>query len=95
MKTSYHYSKKITVDNTREAKPDYLNWCAVAHKYQVRSDAGGLQCRFENVETLTEARQLARQRAKVCGWAEIFRWADSGTTLKKFHIATYERELTL
>jgi len=90
---TYHYSTKITVDDGREAKPDYFAWCEVAHKYQVRSDAGGLQCRFDNVETLTEARKLARNRARICGWAEISRWAESGTMLKKFHIATYEREL--
>lgn len=91
---SYHYSGKITVDNTREEKPDYLTWCDVAHKYQVRSDAGGMQCRFDNVETLTEARRVAKHRAKLCGWAEIFRWAESGTMLKKFLIATYELELS-
>lgn len=91
---SYHYSKKVNVDNTKEEKPDYLSWCDVANKYQVRSDAGGMQCKFDNVETLTEARKVAKQRARICGWAEIFRWAESGTMLKKFHIATYERELS-
>ena len=91
---TYHYSQKITVDNTSEAKPIYLSWCKVTHKYQVRSDAGGMQCKFDNVETLTEARKIAKQRAKLCGWAEIFRWAENGTMLKKFHIATYDRELS-
>jgi hypothetical protein len=91
---TYHYSKKITVDNVREEKPAHLTWCLVANKYQVRSDRGGMQCRFDNVETLSEARKLARERAKLCGWAEVFRWAENGTMLKKFHIATYERELS-
>ena len=91
----YHYSIKITVDNTREEKPSYLTWCKVANIYQIRSDHGGMQCKFDSAETLSEARKIAKQRAKLCGWAEIFRWAESGTTLKKFHVATYERELTL
>lgn len=93
--SGYYYSKKITVDNTREEKPGYLTWRKVANMYQVRSDHGGMQCRFDNVETLSEARKIAKQRARLCGWAEISRWAESGTVLKKFHVASYERELTL
>lgn len=91
---TYHYSRKITVDKEREVKPDYLTWCDVANKYQVHSDAGGTQRRFDNVETLTEARKIAKQRARICGLAEIFRWAESGPMLKKFRIATYDREIT-
>ena len=95
MKTGYHYSKKLTVDNERDIKPSFMSWCKVAHKYQVRSDAGGMQCKFDNFETLTEARKHAKNRAIICGWAEIFRWAESGTMLKKYHIATYDRDITL
>ena len=62
---TYHYSKKVTVDNNKEEKPSYLTWCDVANKYQVRSDAGGMQCKFDNVETLTEARKVAKQRARI------------------------------
>ncbi len=82
---------KITINNTREAKPAHLSWCKVANIYQVRSDHGGMQCRFDGAETLIEARRIAKDRAKLCGWAEISRWAESGIMLKKFHIATYER----
>ena len=91
---TYHLKRKFTVGNTAEPKPDHLTWCKVDNIYQVRSDPGGMQCRFDNVDTLTEARKIAKQRCGLCGWAEIFRWAESGTMLKKFHIATYERELS-
>lgn len=89
---AYHYVKKITVDNTREEKPEYLKWRK--QHYMVRSDGGGMSTRTDTCDTLTDARKLAKQRAKSCGWAEIFRWAENGVQLRKFHIATYERELS-
>lgn len=91
----YHYSKKLTVTNEREEKPASMHWVKSRPRYQVRSDAGGLNTRIENCATLIEARKAAKQRARACGWAEIFQWAENGVSLKKYHVATYERELTV
>jgi len=90
----YHMSKKITIDNAREEKPAHMHWVKSRPRYQVRSDAGGLNTRFEDFSTLIEARRAAMARAKACGWAEIFQWAESGVILRKFHVATYDRELS-
>lgn len=90
----YTHAKKLTVDNAREAKPDFMHWVKNRPRYQVRSDAGGLNTRIEDFRTLSEARKTAKMRARVSAWAEIFQWAENGVSLKKFHVATYERELS-
>ena len=93
---AYHYKRKISVDNTREEKPENMKWVnsKERYSYMVRSDAGGLSTRTDHCNTLTEARKTARQRAAACGWGEIFRWAENGVSIRKFHVATYERELS-
>lgn len=95
--SGYHYAKRVTVTNAPEPKPPYLKWAKRAGKnwYQVRSDAGAMSTRIDDAETLTEARRIARQRARVCGWAEVFRWAESGVMLRKVFICSYDREVTL
>lgn len=90
---AYQYSKKIDVDNDPEPLAKGLKW-SKRLGYQVRSDAGALNTRTEQTDSLTEARKLARRRAKECGWAEIFRWAESGVMLRKHFVASYERELS-
>lgn len=91
---AYAYAKKLTVDNTREEKPASMHWVKTRPRYLVRSDAGGLITRHEDCKTLSEARKTAKARARVNGWAEVFQWAENGVSLKKYHVATYERELT-
>ena len=95
---SYHFAKRITVTDEPEALPRGLRWTTRKRDgkspYMVRSDAGGMSTRTDHCDTLTEARKLARQRAKVCGWAEVFRWAESGVQTRKMFVAAYERELT-
>jgi hypothetical protein len=90
---AYHYSKKLTCEEYKHVKPAHLTWRKGGAAYQVRSDAGNLNTRFEDFATLTEARRVARKRAMVCGWAEVFRWAESGVILRKIAICVYEREL--
>ena len=90
---SYHYANKIEVTNCPEPKPENMHWVKNRPRYQVRSDAGNLACKFDDCKTLTEARKFARARAKSCGWSEIFQWAENSTQLRKFFIAEYTREL--
>lgn len=89
---AYHYARKVTVTNEPEPLQRGLKW-SKRLGYQVRSDAGGMSTRTETADTLTEARRVARQRAKACGWAEVFRWAESGVSMRKHFVAAYEREL--
>lgn len=91
---AYRYGKNITVDNAREEKPASMVWVKNRPRYQVRSDAGGLNTKFDDFHTLSEARKMAKVRARACGWAEIFQWAENGVILKEYHVATYGRELT-
>lgn len=90
---AYHCAKNVTVTNEPEALQRGLKW-SKRLGYQVRSDAGAMTTRTEQVSTLTEARRVARQRAKACGWAEVFRWAESGVSMRKHFVASYERELS-
>jgi hypothetical protein len=90
---AYHYTRKITVSDARESLPDGMRWVKGRPQYQVRSDGGGLSTKFDDCETLTAARKLARQHAKRCGWAEIFRWCENAQSLRKRAVAVYEREL--
>ena len=93
--SGYFHSRKITCTNQPEGLARGLRWRAKGYRYQVRSDAGGLNTRFDDCETITEARKIAKQRAKACGWAEIFRWAESAVMIRKFFVAAYERELEI
>lgn len=94
---AYHYAKKVTIsDNEPEALQRGLKWAKQANGkpfYTVRSDGGGMSTRNENCESLTEARKIARQRARDCGWAEVFRWGENAVMLRKHFVCTYEREL--
>lgn len=93
---TYHHKKIVAVTNEPEAKPVGFRWVKTRPQYQVRSDAGGLSTRFDDCETLTEARKIAKQRIKAgqTTWAEVFRWAESGVSLRKFFVCEYERELS-
>jgi hypothetical protein len=92
---AYHYAKKTTVHNEPAPLPAGLHWVKQTKRppYQVRSDAGGLNTRFDDCATLTDARRVARKRAWACGWAEVFRWAESAVQLRSILVAVYEREL--
>ncbi len=90
---AYHYAKKITVTNEPETLGKGLKW-SKRLGYQIRSDAGHLDTRMDQADTLTDARKTARARAKQCGWAEIFRWAENGVMYRKHFVASYERELS-
>ena len=89
--TGYHHSKRITVTNF---KPENKLWRKHS-PYQVRSDGQGLTTLFHDADTLTEARRIARARCKACGWAEVFRWSETGVMIKALLVAVYEREVTL
>ena len=89
--TGYHLEKRITVTNF---KPENKLWRKHS-PYQVRSDGQGLTTLFHDADTLTEARRIARARCKACGWAEVFRWAETGVMIKALLVAVYEREVTL
>lgn len=91
--SGYHFARRVTVTNEPEPTAPHLKWAASRPQYQVRSDAGAMSTRCEDFATLTEARKAARARARACGWAEVFRWAENGTTLRKFFVCSYEREL--
>lgn len=91
---AYHLKQKITVDNTREVKPDGYAWRKNKAQYQVRSDGGGMCTRFDDFPSLGEARKAAMARARACGWAEVFRWAENGQSIKKYVVAIYDRELS-
>lgn len=95
--SGYHYARKVTVTNDPEPLQRGLRWSSRKRDgkppYMVRSDAGGMSTRHDHIDTLTEARKVARERAKACGWAEIFRWAENGVMIRKFFIASYEREI--
>lgn len=84
--------RKITVVNDPEPLQRGLKWSRRLG-YQVRSDGGGMSTRIEQTDNLTEARKLAKQRAKQCGWADVFRWAESGVAYRKHFVARYDREM--
>ena len=93
---AYHLAKRVTVTNEPEALPKGLRWANRKDgksPYTVLSEAGGMDTRYDHCATLTDARKLARQLAKERGWAEVFRWAESGVQIRKVFVASYEREL--
>lgn len=95
---AYTYARKITVTHEPETLQRGLRWVRRTrggkHPYMVRSDAGGMSTRTDHCGTLTEARKIAHERAKACGWAEVFRWAESGVMLRRHFVCSYERELS-
>lgn len=95
---AYHYARKITVTNEPETLQRGLRWVNRLRDgkppYMVRSDAGGMSTRTDHCDTLTEARKIARERAKACGWSDVFRWAESGVMIRKHFVCSYERELS-
>jgi hypothetical protein len=92
--TGYHYARKITVtDEERELIPAGFRIVKGRPRYCIRSDGGSLTTRHEDATTLTEARRIARNRARDCGWAEIFQWAETGTQLRRFLVSVYDREM--
>ncbi len=93
--SGYHYAQKIEVTDIHEPLLQGFRWIKAAQRppYCVHSDGGGLTTRHEDAQTLTQARKLARERARECGWAEVFRWAETGTQLRRFFVTQYEREL--
>lgn len=90
-------ARKITVDESYDKNPPAgYSWKfnGRARGYSVRSSNGPLSVKHEDFPSLTEARKHAR--AIVRGglpWAEVFRWAESGTGIKKVFIASYEVEI--
>lgn len=90
---SYHYADKITVCNEPETLQRGLRWVNRKRDgkppYVVRSDAHADHC-----DTLTEARRIAKARARGPGaWGEVFRWAESGVSIRAHFVASYEREI--
>ena len=93
--SGYHYARKIEVTTDREPLPRGMRWVRRTKRppYLVRSDGGGLSTRTDDCATLNEARKVANYHARRCGWAEIFRWAESETQLRSMFVASHEREL--
>ena len=95
---SYRHADKITITNAPETLQRGLRWQNPKRDgkrpYMVRSDSGGLHTRTEHCDTLTEARRVALARARGPGaWGEIFRWAESGVSMRAHFVASYEREV--
>lgn len=95
--SGYHYARKITVTNEPAALPRGMHWIPRSKRppYLVRSDAGGMNTRFDDCPSLTEARKIARDRAKSCGWAEVFRWCENAQQMRAIIISVYDREIQL
>lgn len=62
-------------------------------EYQIRVGNGHCESPIvEWVNTLTEARKKARASVRSGkAWAEVFRWAETGVSLRKVWICTYEK----
>jgi hypothetical protein len=78
--------------------PKGMHWRTVgkpAHPdYMVRYDRGGMDVRHSHCASLTQARKEARAIVREGrAWAEVFRWAESGVSMRSVFIASYEVEI--
>lgn len=93
---AYTHAKKITFTSVKEPRPTGYKWVKSRPQYIVRTDAGAMSTRHDDAKTLTEARKIGRAhiRAGRTTWCEIFRWAETGVSLKRFMVEMHERELS-
>lgn len=82
--------KTMQIDNANDKPIAGMRWRKSGYRYMVRSDGGGLSTKTDHVSTLTDARKVAKQRAKQCTWAEIFRWSENAVMIKPVFIASYD-----
>lgn len=59
--------------------------------YMVRWDRGGMSTGTSHCNTLTQARKEAQELVKEGrAWAEVFRWAENGASMRSMFLCSYE-----
>jgi hypothetical protein len=94
--------RQITITNDPETRPRGMTWRNIWRKkcpgvlgpnYTVRIDAAGMRHETKGADTLTQARRIARAAVRDgAAWAEVFRYAENGVSIKSVFVASYEVE---